>query len=504
MPDTTTATPQTITEPARTIPVYRRCNVLVIGGGPAGCAAAASAARVGADTVLVERYGHLGGMSTGGFCLWIDRMSDFEGQQVISGFASDVLDRMPKSALLGPSSDLWGAREEELVTYWRQRSAAFHGVVTWSPTIDAEMLKIAHQDEVLARGATLLLHAWGVATIQEGNEVQGVVFESKEGRQAILADVVIYTTGDGDIFAMAGESWDSDIVEDDIHHQINTAFLWGGVDMEEYLQFRSDHEEEYLAVMERARRENVVDRPHVMPRNDQALFMGPRLSGLSSLSVADLTTAEIESRRRMMQMINFYQGNMPGFDDAFVTATAPQMGTRHSRRLTGVKKMTTDDWMAGTIHGDEIGISPPPNPKFPNVSMPFGSLVPAQTENLLAAGRLLSSDAVTHTFMREVPNCWAMGQAAGVAAALSINSGVRVRDVEIAGVQEELTKQGVPLHMNGAAPATPVDPERDGAAFRSAWAQEQPQPAGEAGAESPSGGAGARPAATTSSRGGAR
>ncbi|HJN92291.1 MAG TPA: FAD-dependent oxidoreductase [Dehalococcoidia bacterium] len=462
---------ETVTEPARSVPVYRRCNVLVIGGGPAGSAAAASAARMGADTVLMERYGHLGGMSTGGFCLWIDRMSDFEGQQVISGFASDVLDRMPKEALLGPSSDLWGSRDPELVDYWRQRAAAFHGVVTWSPTIDSEMLKIAHQNEVLDRGATLLLHAWGVATIQEGNEVRGVIFESKSGRQAILADVVIDTTGDGDIFAMAGASWDSDIIEDDIHHQMNVAFLWGGVDMERYLQFRDDHREEYQSIMERARRENVVDRPHVMPRNDQALFMGPRLSGLSSLSVDDLTVAEVESRRRMQEMIGFYKGNMPGFEGAFVSATAPQMGTRHSRRLTGVERMTADEWKAGTIFDDEIGISPPPTPRFANVSMPYGSLVPEQVENLLAAGRLLSCDAQTHTFMREVPNCWAMGQAAGVAAALSISGRVRVRDVDVTDLQRELTRQGVPLHSNGATTVSPVGSDEGSEVFRSAWEQ---------------------------------
>lgn len=448
MSDQATAVPQTVLEPSREIPVFRKCDVLVVGGGPAGSAAAASAARMGADTVLLERYGHLGGMSTGGFCLWIDRMSDWQGRQVISGFASDVLDRMPKDALLGPSSEQWGSDDPELVDYWRQRAAGFHGVVTWSPTIDSEMLKIAHQDEVLSRGSSLLLHSWAVATVQEGNELKGIVFESKSGRQALLADVVIDTTGDGDIFALAGAEWNSDVIEDDIHHQMNVAFLWGGVDMDEYRTFRQEHLEEYQAIMERGRRENVVDRPHAMPRNDSALFMGPRLSGYSSLSVEDLTTVEVESRRRMMEMIDFYREHVPGFEDAYVSSTAPQMGTRHSRRLVGTATMTSEHWQAGKVYDDEIGISPPPTPRHPNVSIPYGALVPADVENLLAAGRLLSSDAITHTFMREVPNCWAMGQAAGVAAALSINDGVRVRDVDIGALQAELTKQGVPLHSN--------------------------------------------------------
>jgi 2-polyprenyl-6-methoxyphenol hydroxylase-like FAD-dependent oxidoreductase len=334
---------ETIVEPSRELPVYRRCNVLVIGGGPAGCAAAASAARMGADTVLVERYGHLGGMSTGGFCLWIDRMSDFKGNQVISGFASDVLDRMPAEALLGPDSSLWGSRDPELVEYWKLRLNAFHGVVTWSPTIDAEYLKIAHQDEVLDRGAHLMLHAYGVQTIKEGDEVKGVIFESKEGRQALLADVVIDATGDGDIFALAGAQWNTDVIESDTHHQMNIAFMWGGVDMDKYARFRTEHVEEYNAVMERARRANASERPHIMPRNDQVLFMGPRLSGYSSLKVADLTAVEIESRKRMLHMIEFFRAEMPGFEGAHVLTTAPQVGVRHTRRLIGETVMTKDD-----------------------------------------------------------------------------------------------------------------------------------------------------------------
>ena len=112
---------QTIREPARDIPVFRTCDVLVVGGGPAGTAAAASAARLGADTVLVERYGHLGGMSTGGFVLWIDRMTDWQGRQVIAGFANDPLDRLPRDAVLGPPPEVWGSKDGAAVAYWRDR-----------------------------------------------------------------------------------------------------------------------------------------------------------------------------------------------------------------------------------------------------------------------------------------------------------------------------------------------------------------------------------------------
>jgi 2-polyprenyl-6-methoxyphenol hydroxylase-like FAD-dependent oxidoreductase len=453
---------ETIREPAREIPVYGRCDVLVVGGGPAGSAAAASAARMGADTILVERYGHLGGMSTGGFVTYIERMTDWSGRQVIAGFANELLDRLPREAVLGPADELWGSRDPRLVEYWQDRSNAHHGVITWSPTVDPEMLKIVSNDLLLERGVKLLLHSWAVAPVQEGNEVRGVIFESKEGRKALLAQVVIDATGDGDIFAMSGAPFEGDIEQDDIHHKINVAFMWGGVDMERYFDFRRQHQDEFRAITQRGSELGLSPDsvPHAMPRNDVALFMGPRLSGYSATNVNDLTEVEVESRRRMMTMLDFYRRNMPGFNDAWIMATAPQMGTRHSRRLAGVKKVVRDEWTAGKLHEDEIGISPPPNPRSPNVSIPLGCLIPVGVDNLLAAGRNLSCDAATHTFLRLIPQCWEMGQAAGVAATVAIQAGTRVRDVDVSEVRRQLVKQGVVLHKEAGGLATEEPAQR--------------------------------------------
>lgn len=450
---------ETIREPARDIPVFRHCDVLVVGGGPAGSAAASSAARLGADTILVERYGHLGGMSTGGFVVWIDRMTDWEGRQVITGFANDLLDRLPREAVLGPPDTLWGAQDETTVAYWQERHCAFQGTVTWSPTVDPEMLKIASMDLVLERGVSLLLHSWAVAPVLEDNAMRGVIFESKSGRQAILAQVVIDATGDGDIFALAGAPFDMDALqgkapEDEvpfvipatIHDRMNISFRWGGVDMERYRTFRREQPQAYESIMAQGREIGVTDRPHSMPRNDVALFMAPKLSGYSCLNVEDLTAVEIEGRRRMQQMFTFYRHHMPGFESAWLMDTSPQIGTRHSRRLVGVKRMVREEWKSGVRHPDEVGVSPSPNRRFANVSIPLGCLLPGSLDNLLAAGRNLSSDATTHSFMREVPQCWVMGQAAGVAAAVAANAGVAVRDVNIQSVQQALRKQDVVLH----------------------------------------------------------
>jgi hypothetical protein len=132
---------RTVHEPARETPVHDETDVLVVGGGPAGCAAAVAARRLGAEVTLVERYNHLGGLSTGGLVIWIDRMTDWEGHQVITGFASEILDRLPADAVAGAPPEQWGSTDAEPVAHWRERLSAFRDTVTWSPMIDPEWLK---------------------------------------------------------------------------------------------------------------------------------------------------------------------------------------------------------------------------------------------------------------------------------------------------------------------------------------------------------------------------
>jgi len=168
---------------------------------------------------------HLGGLSTGGLVIWIDRMTDWSGAQVIRGSASDLLDRLPKDAVAGPPPGLWGSAEAATTDYWREHTAAYHGIVTWSPTVDPERLKLASQELVLESGVQLLLHGLGTAPILEDGRVAGVVFESKEGRLAIRARVTVDCTGDGDIFGRAGAGADTGIEERDIHHCMNTAWM---------------------------------------------------------------------------------------------------------------------------------------------------------------------------------------------------------------------------------------------------------------------------------------
>src|SRR5437764_5965779 len=161
------ATALTVAEPGRDLPVHAVCDVLVVGGGPAGTAAAIAAGRLGADVILHERYNHLGGLSTGGLVIWIDRMSDWNGQHVIRGIGEELLDRLPKGALAGPPRTEWGSRDAATAAYWSLRTAAFHGTVTHAPTLDPEWLKAVSLELVLGAGVHPVFHAWGAAPLVE-------------------------------------------------------------------------------------------------------------------------------------------------------------------------------------------------------------------------------------------------------------------------------------------------------------------------------------------------
>ena len=445
-------------ETGRDVPVFHECDVLVVGGGPAGCAAALAAARVGAEVVMLERYNHLGGLSTGGLVIWIDRMTDWTGRQVIKGFAEEIFDRLPADAVAGPDRADWGSKEPAKAAYWGQRTSAAHGIVNWSPTIDPERLKLLSQEMLLQAGVRLVFHSWASVPIVEDGTVKGAVFESKAGRQAVMAKVVVDCSGDGDMFARAGAEFEADIEEGDVHHCMNTAWLFGGVDMNRWIDFRTGQLEQFAEFMARGREQvKMFERPFVSWRNDVALFMGPRQSGLSALDVEDMTEVEIRSHRLFAKHLEYYKANAPGFEGAYLLLSAPQLGVRHTRRLAGTGRVERSQWGDGVPLPDEVAVSPSVSPKFPVISVPYGSLVPRALDGLLAAGRHISCDANSHGFMREIPQCWLTGQAAGVAAALAVGAKVQPRAVDIAELQKTLRSQGV--FLQDPVAASPVQAE---------------------------------------------
>ncbi|QEH79297.1 FAD-dependent oxidoreductase [Sphingomonas sp. C8-2] len=436
-----------VREPERQVPVLFEVDVLVVGGGPAGTAAAISAGRLGARVLLVERYNHLGGLSTGGLVIWIDRMTDWEGNRVISGIGGEMMDRLPADAILGPPAKEWGSREEAAVAKWRPRFSAFHDIVSCAPMIDPEALKQLSLDMVREAGVEILFHAWASAPIVGDGGLDGVIFESKQGRFAAKAKVVIDTTGDGDIFAAAGERSASDFEESSVHHCINTSWLFAGTDNERWLAFRaSDGYDDFVAAGRAA--VGQLEPPASAWRNDVAVFMGPRWAGYDGLDVRDLTEIELRSRDKMVELLAWYRKHAPGFENAWIALSAPQIGIRQTRRLVGQAQMTRDDWRSGVIHADEVGISPSLAPKFESVSVPFRSLLPQKTDRLIVAGRHLSADASSQTFMREIPQCWLTGHAAGAAAALATGQSVPIASVPIADIQRVLHDQGAVIRSS--------------------------------------------------------
>src|SRR5688572_2072416 len=453
---------ETVSEPQRDVPVYGHCDVLVVGGGPAGTCAAVAAARQGADVVLLERYGHLGGLSTGGLVFWIDRMADWEGNLVVAGLGKELMDRCGPEATLGPAEDLWGSRDPVQAAYWAPRTSALRGVVQWSPTIDPEWLKLCSNDMVRESGVTTIFHCWAVAAVREEDTVKGVIFESKEGRKALLAKVVIDCTGDGDVFALAGAEFENDFDAEGAHARVNTSWRFGNVEMRRYLDFSMTRPAEHRELMAKAAQEGISIRPHPTPYDSVALFMTPKMSGYSALDVADLTEVEFRSRDIMRAGLFWFREHVPGFERAWILDSASQIGTRHARRLAGAGRVSLDHWRNDGTYADTIGLCPGLTPDFPTLEIPYGALVPSQMEGMLAAGRNLSADTRAHAALREVPECWVMGEAAGVAAALAVRDGRNVRDIEVAELQSKLEKAGAIVHRRaGDGPKSHGDAQED-------------------------------------------
>ena len=440
-----------IHEQAKEIEVFDRCDVLVVGAGPAGTAAAVSAARNGAGkVVLLERYGHLGGMATGGQVLFIPHLSEGK-QQMIAGIQQEWLDRLEKmpNGLIGPDRKDIGSTDPALIDKWRKYYGfVCDGWIWYGAYVDPEMLKIAMVNMVEDAGVTVYCHAWGSEALMEGNRVIGVTFQSKEGRKAILAGKVIDCTGDGDIFASAGCAYEKEYSGDDRSYNVSVVFRLGNVDSEEFRNWKYDpnsHYRDKLAEYKKLFGYRIS--PFVTPMKD-IMWVNNFVEGKDCCNVQDLTDTEMLIRRSLNEGIEWIRANVPGFKNAFLHDTAPQLGTRGSRRLNGTYRLTMDDIAQTIEHEDTIAIIPAHRRmkyKSP-IELPYGVMLPADdVENLLTAGRCFSSAHDANDHANLIPHCVALGEAAGAAAAVALQSNTTFRDVDIKKVQQTLKKQGVYL-----------------------------------------------------------
>ncbi|MFO1400613.1 MAG: FAD-dependent oxidoreductase [Steroidobacteraceae bacterium] len=428
--------------------VVDEADVLVVGGGPAGIGAALAAARSGARTILVERYGHLGGMATGGLVILLPHLSDGSTHQDIMGISQEWIDRLDRvGGAIHPDRAEIGSSSAASIERWRHYfSCVVNDHIRQSVYVDPELLKCVLNDMIEEAGVRLYLHSWGCRAVTEGGTVRGVVFESKEGRQAILGKVTIDGTGDGDVMATAGAAFEGGYDVEDRSAMLAVVFRLGNVDFRAFSAWRDAHAEEWKAVQERIfALGNFRLAPFPTPRND-VMWVNNWVPGRSCLDVGDLTWTELNVRKAMRGTQAILGKDVPGFRDCFILDTASQLGTRGSRRLAGEHRLTLKEVSEAQAFDDVIALLPSLRPSGRNrIQVPYRSLVPREVEGLLVAGRCFSSDAPANNLTNLIPHCIATGQAAGTAAALALDAGVRLRDVQVARLQQELRRQGVPL-----------------------------------------------------------
>jgi len=442
----------TITEAAKEIRVCQDTDVVVVGGGPAGVAAAVAAARNGARTALVERYGHLGGMATGGLVILIPFLTDGTEQQVLAGLMQEMVERLDvRKAALYPKKEEWGSSDEQKLRYWRRRgtgSYVSNKRVRYSVTVDPEILKCVLNDMVEEAGVKIYLHSWASRAIAEENKVQGMIFESKSGRQAILSNITIDCTGDGDMFASVGAEFDATIDRSLRTANMALPFRLGNVDAEKYVDFRDGQPEKHTEMMKELLAMGGFETYWRTTRED-IFWCNNRLRNLNCIDVEDITFAEISGRKAMLISLDYLRKNVPGFENCYIVDTCSQIGTRGSRRLKGVHTLTWEEVTSGVIHEDAVVISShlgqTVSKEYPLASIPYRSLVPQKVDNLLVAGRCFSSDAKANNDYNWIQQCIPMGQAAGTAAALAIKGGLQPRQVDHVALQERLLSQGAAL-----------------------------------------------------------
>ena len=441
-------------------------DVLVVGGGNAGCAAAIAAARHGASTMLVERYGFLGGTATAAMVgPW---MTFHSGQQrIVGGIAQEIVERLVR---MGGSP------------------GHVHDSSDYVPTItpfDPEIHKALLFEMMQEAGVNLLLHAYFLRTLMDGGSVAGAIFATVAGERAYRARTTIDATADAYVAASAGV----ETQKGDARGRVQPAtliFRLSHVDLNKTAAYVRMHPEQMrtsLKTHERtapaltavaglyelwqdAQAKGDVTIPRevvsffITPYPDEVTVNMTRVVDIDPLDPDDLTRAEVDARGQAMQLLQFFRSRVPGFENARIAATATQIGIRESRRIVGEYTLTRDDVLSAKQFDDAVARSAYPidihNPSGTGTQtqrlrpgesyeIPYRCLVPAQVDRLLVAGRCISTTHEALASTRLTPTVMTLGQAAGTAAALAGQEHVNVRNVDVAKLRSTLKSDGVIL-----------------------------------------------------------
>ena len=423
-----------VIEPERRTPVVKRVDVLVAGGGPAGFAAAVWAARTGAKTLVIESAGAVGGMATTGM------MSHWTGA-TRGGFYDEILAR---------SAD-------EVPGVWRS-------------VINTERLKGVMLDMLAEAGAGVRLHTLACEPIVEEGAVTGVITESKSGREAFRAAVVVDASGDGDIAARAGVPCRKGRESDGAMQPLTLMFRVGGVDTDRAVflgGFEDDFETPQGSLQALARRHLPSPAGHVLLYRSSlpgvVTCNMTNATGLDGTKADDLTTAERVCRSQMGPIVGFLRRFVPGHERCYLLEAGAAVGVRETRHIECEYALTDrdilearvfDDWVVTRAHFNfdvhhlaAAGLDPTGVQKaFPQergYTIPYRCLVPKGIEGLLMAGRSIGGTHMAHSNFRVMPICANIGQAAGIAAALAVKARVAPRRVPASGIQSVLRAHGV-------------------------------------------------------------
>ena len=444
-----------LTEGARRTPLLAETEVLVLGGGPAGIAAAASAAAAGRDTLLVERYGFLGGMGTAaGVTNFCGLHANVHGRmrRVVHGVADELLERI---AALG------GLNEPHAI-FGRTLAQAYDGAA----------YKCAADELLLARGVQLLFHALAAgAAMSDGGAIDALLVETRSGRGAIRARQFIDCSGDGDLMHWSGAPWEQGDEHGDLLYP-TLMFRVAGVDDaragEAWREVGPRMADAQRAGRHRFARQGAILRPMkhagewrvnvTQIRNAQ----GRAMDGTDALQ---LSAGEVEGRRQVREFFVFLRAEMPGFENAYLLEIAPQVGIRETRRLLGQAVLTGEQVLGCADFDDTVGVNgwpleqhvagdvkwswPAEGSRGYN-QLPWRMLLPQRVPNLLVAGRCASMDPAAQSAARVSGACFVMGEAAGLGAALALQSGVAPAAIDVAALQRGLQSQGAWLGREAA------------------------------------------------------